>query len=144
MKKCPYCAEDIQSEAIICKHCHSDLRTEQMVSQQKSEVQAGRGIKDLIFVLIIIGIVVIAIPFFKANQTAQKNECIANLKQIQGAIQVWSIDTGNNEYSVVTKADIVPNYIKKWPREDGKEYPVPSNVGETPVCPNAKPGHLLE
>jgi len=39
MKKCPYCAEEIQDEAIKCKYCKEDLSTSRVSEKQTPEKQ---------------------------------------------------------------------------------------------------------
>ncbi len=64
-------------------------------------------------VVAIIGLLAsIAIPnFVKARTTAQMNACISNLRQIDGAIQQWALDTKQGDTATVTAADILP-YLK--------------------------------
>lgn len=42
MKKCPYCAEPIKTEAIKCKHCGSDL-TKPAAAAIPQVMRSGRG-----------------------------------------------------------------------------------------------------
>jgi len=94
-------------------------------------------------VVAIIGLLAaIAIPnFVKARATAQKNACIANLKQIQGATQVWAIDnnkTGSDTpatLSTLNTADsLVPNYIKKEPKCPAGGNYATGTVDAGPTC----------
>ena len=58
-------------------------------------------------VVAIIGLLAtIAIPnFIKARATAQKNSCIANLKQIDGAAQQWALENKKAATASASKRD---------------------------------------
>lgn len=49
MKKCPFCAEDIQDSAIKCKHCSSNLYAQEPPRRSSS---AGQGKSKLVAALL--------------------------------------------------------------------------------------------
>lgn len=82
----------------------------------------GQGGFTLVEVMIVVGIIgmlaTIAIPnFVKSREHAYKATCISNLRQIDGAIQQWSLELKKDSGQAVDYGDI-SSYL---PDEDEKE-----------------------
>ncbi len=63
---------------------------------------------EIMIVVAIIGLLAaIAIPnFIKAREASQKNACIANLKQIDGAKNTWALEQKKTSSAIPGDADL--------------------------------------
>jgi prepilin-type N-terminal cleavage/methylation domain-containing protein len=73
--------------------------------------KAGFTLVEIMIVVAIIGLLAaIAIPnFVKARTASQRNACMANLKQIDGAKASWALEQKKNNADVPVTTDIYGN-----------------------------------
>ncbi len=119
-----------------------------MKTQQSRK--SGFTLVEIMIVVAIIGLLAaIAIPnFVKARATAQKNACIANLKQIDGAVQQWALESKKvaSDTYVLTDTTLTP-YLKGslMPGCPATTvlYSPGASVSASPTCSLSALGHTI-
>ena len=97
--------------------------------------EAGFTLVEIMIVVAIVGLLSsIAVPnFVKARTTSQRDACINNLRQLDGAMQQWALETKKEKADKPVAADLAPYLKAQLNCPAGGVYTF-NAVGEKPTC----------
>lgn len=107
----------------------------------------GFTLVEIMVVVFIIAILVsLALPsWMNARARAQTRTCVANLRQINQAKEMYALAVKASNGDSVSMNDLVPNFLQAepfCPAGGGAPYSV-NAVGTPPTCPTGLPNHHI-
>ena len=138
MKKCPFCAEEIQDEAIICKHCKNNVAANASAStamksfKLSNEKVSGKQVSQIIGGAIIVLIVwYIGSTLSKANKQDILNNTVAKQQAASApAITVTAVTLSKEYTANEVAAD--QKYKGKMVEVSGVVDSIGKDIGNTP------------